>query len=60
MAQFNNGDSVVQVLPAPVAGVVCGFALDQQTGAVQVKVAYTDAEGEAHERHFLPTDLAAR
>ena len=42
---FKKGDSVIQVLPAPIKGTVDGFALDQDTGEVKVLVSYTDSEG---------------
>jgi hypothetical protein len=59
MAQFNCGDQVVQILHAPIQGVVTGYALDPQTGDVAVKVRYADAAGQTHERHFKQSELAA-
>ena len=55
---FKNGDKVVQVIPAPISGTVVGFALDQETGEVHVRVQWDDEAG-VHERHFAQTELAA-
>ena len=54
---FSKGDKVTQVLPAPIAGTVEGFALDQTTGTVTVLVSYTEA-GKAHKRYFKESELA--
>ena len=35
MSAFKKGDAVRQVMPAPFEGVVAGFDVDQETGAVQ-------------------------
>lgn len=59
MAQFNIGDKVVQVLPLPILGEVVDYGLDRQAGKVLVLVAYTDAAGERHTKHFMPGELAA-
>ncbi len=57
MANFKKGDAVIQVVQ-PITGVVDGFQVDQESGALQVLVTYTDAAGEAHQRYFKADDLA--
>lgn len=54
---FAKGQKVTQVLPAPISGEVAGFAVDQQTGALQVQVKWTDAEGHDHARFFSASEL---
>lgn len=56
---FKKGDAVTQVLPAPIQGVVTGFALCQETGDVHAQVTYTDADGAVHVRHFAQSELKA-
>lgn len=56
---FKKGDKVIQVLQAPIEGVVDGFALDQNTGEVTVLVEYTNASGEVHQRYFHADELNA-
>jgi PKD repeat protein len=58
-SKFKQGDSVTQILPAPISGVVAGFSLDQVSGEVHVKVEFTDADGSIQTRDFLETDLAS-
>lgn len=58
-SKFTKGDKVSQVQPVPITGVVDGFSLDQETGAVHVKVKFKDAEGNTHIRDFLHDDLEA-
>ena len=55
---FIKGQEVTQVLPAPITGVVEGFALDQNTGAVTVLVSSTDDSGEVHQRYFQQSEIA--
>jgi hypothetical protein len=57
--KFNKGDSVIQIQPAPIIGKVTGFSLDQETGAVHVKLEYEDADGNMQTRDFLEEDLAS-
>jgi hypothetical protein len=57
MAQFSKGTKVKQIIK-PVEGEVTGFTVDQETGDVQVLVAWTDDDGE-HARYFKETDLEA-
>lgn len=59
---FTKGQQVVQVLPDAVKGTVAGFCVDQETGALQVRVEWEskDAEGatHTHERFFVESELA--
>lgn len=55
---FTKGTQVQQVIPAPIVGTVDGFDLDQQTGQIQVKVVWSDADGQ-HERYFTEAELKA-
>ena len=55
---FKKGDKVIQVMPASVTGEVASFAVDQETGAVTVKVEWADNEGVVHSRHFNADELA--
>lgn len=54
---MKRGDQVKQILPAPVVGVVAGFALDQETGEVIALVESTDIDGTVHSRYFSQVDL---
>lgn len=56
---FIKNQKVVQILPAPITGVVSGFALDQDTGEVIVLVNSTDADGTIHSRYFKQTEVEA-
>lgn len=47
---------VRQIVPAPVQGVVKDYAVDRESGATQVLVAWTDADGD-HERFFREEDV---
>lgn len=60
MAKFKKGDAVVQVLPTPIAGTVDGFALCQESGDIQVKVVWSDADGVQHERFFNEDEVSAQ
>jgi hypothetical protein len=51
MVQVKKGDTVRQILPAPIEGTVVGFNADQETGALQVCVEY-QADGETRQRYF--------
>lgn len=57
--KFKKGDLVVEVLPAPVSGMVTKFDVDQETGAVQLLVEWADANGDMHGRFFKESELAA-
>jgi uncharacterized Zn ribbon protein len=57
MSMFRKGDSVVQIVDAPIAGVVTGFDVDQETGVRQIRVVYGDKEGAIHERHFREDEI---
>lgn len=54
---FKKGDTVIQILQAPIEGTVAGFSLDQDTGEVKVLVAYKDANGDSHQRYFKASEL---
>ena len=56
---FAKGDSVVQVMPAPIKGTVSGFSVDQETGKVLVGVEWPDADGSTHSRYFDRAELEA-
>lgn len=58
MTAFTKGQTVTQVLPAPISGEVAGFSLDQENGEVLVLVTYTDAQGETQSRYFKQSELA--
>jgi hypothetical protein len=58
MSNFKNGDAVEQVMPAPIKGVVCGFALDQTTGDVAVVVTWQDG-ADTHTKTFQQSELKA-
>jgi len=55
---FTKGQTVTQVLPAPIEGTVGGFSLDQETGEVLVLVNFTDADGNEQSRYFAQSQLA--
>ena len=55
--QIKKGDTVRQIMPAPVVGVVTEYNICQETGAVQVKVEWPDADGDGHaESRFFRVD----
>jgi hypothetical protein len=51
MSNLKKGDSVRQILPAPIVGKVAGFHADQETGALQVCVEFVE-NGETRTRYF--------
>ena len=55
--KFKNGESVVQVLPAPIVGVVSRFVFDETSGDISYVVVSTDQDGTTHERVFTGDDL---
>ncbi len=55
---FKKGAKVTQVVTAPISGVVDGFAVDQETGEVLVRVSYTNDAEESHLRYFRDSELA--
>jgi hypothetical protein len=57
--KFKNGDSVVQVMPAPISGVVARFVFDEISGEISYVVNSVDSDGVAHERVFSANDLQA-
>lgn len=54
-----KGTQVRQILPAPVAGVVTEFSVCQESGEVQVKVEWPDANGDGivESRFFKLTEI---
>jgi hypothetical protein len=58
MANFKKGDTVRQIVPAPIVGTVAGFQADQETGAIQVCVEFQDA-GETRTRYFDASQIEA-
>ena len=56
--KFKNGDTVRQVI-APIVGTVNRFAFDPVTGAISYLVAWTEADGRAHERSFSEDEIEA-
>lgn len=55
---LTKGQTVTQILPAPITGEVAGFSLDQENGEVMVLVTYKDADGNAQSRYFKQSELA--
>lgn len=55
---FTNGQAVTQIV-TPISGTVAGFGFDSATGTVTVLVDYKDAEGNAQQRYFQQSELAA-
>jgi hypothetical protein len=60
MSKFNKGDAVEQILQAPVKGVVGGFNVDQESGAVLVRVDWTDEDGHEHQKFFQADQIKAQ
>ena len=56
---FKKGEKVTQVQPKAIAGVVEGFAVDQETGELNVRVAYADEQEDQHVRYFKEHELQA-
>lgn len=56
---FTKGQKVSQIVPAPIVGEVVGFSVDQETGTVQIKVEWSDADGGKHERFFAEGEVRA-
>jgi hypothetical protein len=54
-AKFSKGQKVQQVVK-PIEGEVQGFQVDQETGDLQVLVAWEDDEGQ-HSRYFKEDDI---
>lgn len=56
---FKKGDNVAQIVAAPITGQVQGFSVDQETGAVQILVGWTDSDGNVHTRYFNDDEIQA-
>ena len=59
MTAFTKGQTVSQIIAAPIVGEVAGFSLDQENGEVLVLVNYTDVDGETQSRYFKQSEIAA-
>ena len=59
MIQFKKGDAVRQIMPAPIAGTVTGFSVDQETGTVLTLVEFIDVDGDVAENYFQPDQITA-
>lgn len=46
MTRIFKGDTVRQTMPAPIEGVVTEYNICQETGDVQIKVEWPDADGD--------------
>lgn len=46
MAKIKKGDTVRQIMPAPVVGVVTEFNVCQEEGTVLLKVEWPDTDGD--------------
>jgi hypothetical protein len=55
MTTFAKGAQVKQIVK-PIEGEVAGFAVDQETGELQVLVTWTDEDGE-HSRYFKQDEI---
>ena len=55
MTTFAKGTQVKQIVK-PIEGEVAGFAVDQETGDVQVLVTWTDDDGD-HARYFKQDEI---
>lgn len=57
-AKFKVGDSVQQILPAPVTGTVKRFVLDETNGDIIYVIGWEDS-GVAHEANFKESQIEA-
>ena len=59
MAQFKKGDTVRQIMPAPVVGTVERYEVDQETGDLQVLVVWPDSNGDGNpeSRYFKASEV---
>lgn len=59
MAKFAKG-AVVRQIVKPIEGVVSGdFRVDQESGNVQIPVAWIDSDGVEHSRYFNESEIEA-
>ena len=57
---FIKGQKVTQILPDAITGVVDSFAVDQETGELQILVNWQDVDGgDDHHRYFKQSELVA-
>ena len=57
--KFIKGQTVTQVQPDAIEGVVQGFGFDPNTGNVNVLVSYKDQSGNYQQRYFNQDQLVA-
>lgn len=58
MTKIAKGAAVRQIVK-PIEGVVESFAIDQETGARQFKVVWSDADGNECSRYFAEGEIEA-
>lgn len=57
MSAIKRGTAVVQIMPAPIQGVVAGFKVDPENGQRLTEVAYLDEDGEPTSRFFKDEEI---
>ena len=55
MAKFKRGERVRQIMAPPIVGVVTDFAVDRESGEVQIQVDWLNEAGHT-ESTFFTTD----
>jgi uncharacterized protein (UPF0303 family) len=55
--KYKLGDSLKQVMPAPVTGIVTDISIN--TNDIQYTIMYTDDAGHDHEMHFTEDQVEA-
>lgn len=50
-------NTAVRQIVKPIEGVVTGFQIDQESGARQIQVSYTDEHGTECSRYFQEHEL---
>ena len=58
-SQFMRGQTVRQIVSAPIVGVIETFEADRETGERMIRVAWKDADGVVHSRHFAEEEIEA-
>lgn len=56
---MKKGDTVRQVMPAPIQGVVVAKEFDDSIDEFRFLVSFTDAEGSTQERWFSESQVEA-